>query len=1514
MPVSLRVTFLGMGRRCRSLFLSLLICLPIAPVRADNGQVGIATRWTDPITVDGVLDDWPENLPEYQISTCRTGDLEPGDFEARFRALWNDTAGMLFLAVEIDDDALTPYEQGTLFLDARHDRGVQGVLTIVFPKKFGKLTSPHDKGSDSVGPGIQVAATEDTEAGHRTYEWQIPLGETAGFNPLGYAVPVIGLGFDFRDYDGRDDKNYISWGSPRNYLEVKSSIGDLVLAPPGLETGSLELEFSEFPHPDLPRLLDLYLDGASGKPGSYLTVGASTSQEIPAGDHYLVPSWDGEKSRRHEVQVFPDKTTQLSISLPPVEPVVSAIDWNRTPLIAPPPINRDEFYSYGVTQGFFSTPGTGIAEDPHGGIWISGLSGITYMTNNNVRSLPWRQIPLSDGYRGIAANQNTGTVCVAETTRISIIRNRDTLTEYGLDQGVALSWSRKFMPIPVLADRDGGGFWIGQDDGLLHISEDFTFSKESAGKGRVSNVAMDRDGTIWIASSDGLHQRIGENEFRHVPVEMLNREVGVTALTFDPDGSIWIGVGGAPDILTGHLVRLNAETMETVTVEPGVFPPYRKITHLSCDVDSSGRKLLHIGISESPWFYRFQIEESAAEGPSLRLLCTAQEAGNIKDTLLDRFGKTWVVGSERVLASSPIQPYDPYFPEEAPSKHTVNDFVMKHDTGALWCATSRGVIATYPTPLVFGKKEGLPTEKVMSILEDSEGTIWAGTGEGVAVLEDGRFRTLADTDGLDTGEVCCLAEGADGDMWAGTQSGLIRIGKDGSREGFLHKHPITSLIYAGDGSLFFAESWHDIYHLRDGKVERIEGYDAFSVTCFARDGEGRIWVGGRGAAPAVFDGTEFVAPPAPKLGPPVEAFSVDAITFGKRGNRWMGHTDGVFVTDGNVWQQAFGFRDRPARVSKIVFASENEGFLLAGGMIFRYEVASTSPTVWQRSSDGPPWEIEEVSTLNTNDYLHVRFRSQTSRALPGHMAYRYKIDGQPWRYTREQSISVPTPPVGTHRFLVEAIDPDLKHSPQLEIPVRIQADHRSFFITLGLLIAVALGCLQVVRLIRTRGEKARKQRELEETVSRRTAQIAAANEELSKRQAVSKVLSEVSSSFISTNPANIGNEIRTGLERVGRAIEAQRAHLYLAAPDVAPEHPDFHVDLAYQWFEEEVGEMSEQMHRIYPHRFPWVKERYFRGEPSIVLDPEELPDYAVAEKDLFKKMNWTSIGIVPLFVENRLVGSFGFSTYASPLSWSAKLVDELRIAGEIFANALERMNQNKALHDLRQDALDAEERERTRIARELHDQLGGALTGLKMHSRSLQEQLLEGEANPEQIERAQRISEIIDDTLPDVRRICAELRPAILDDLDLPQALQWQVDQFEKHTNIPCDLQISHDGFPDKEQNRDVAVYRITQELLTNVIRHSEASRVSISLERDNSDIVLRVSDNGKGIDMKELSKMPGRLGLRGIRERAEHFGGSISIVDTKGKGCTVEVRIPVDSAPLQEQGSLPLRTDQYSI
>jgi len=203
------------------------------------------------------------------------------------------------------------------------------------------------------------------------------------------------------------------------------------------------------------------------------------------------------------------------------------------------------------------------------------------------------------------------------------------------------------------------------------------------------------------------------------------------------------------------------------------------------------------------------------------------------------------------------------------------------------------------------------------------------------------------------------------------------------------------------------------------------------------------------------------------------------------------------------------------------------------------------------------------------------------------------------------------------------------------------------------------------------------------------------------------------------------------------------------------------------------------------------------------------------------------------------------------------------------------------------------EDERGRVAREVHDELGQALTALKFDLSWLANRLA-GE-NPGLLAETRAMIKLVDSTIQLVRRISTELRPGVLDDLGLVAALEWQAQDFKTRTGIACAFS---SGVADTGPDREVAtaLFRICQETLTNVIRHAEASTVEIFLEEESAHLILSVRDNGKGIRAEEIANGKS-MGILGMRERARLLGGHVSIVGRPGEGTRVTVGIPLKRA-----------------
>ncbi|MBF0506924.1 MAG: PAS domain S-box protein [Nitrospirae bacterium] len=213
---------------------------------------------------------------------------------------------------------------------------------------------------------------------------------------------------------------------------------------------------------------------------------------------------------------------------------------------------------------------------------------------------------------------------------------------------------------------------------------------------------------------------------------------------------------------------------------------------------------------------------------------------------------------------------------------------------------------------------------------------------------------------------------------------------------------------------------------------------------------------------------------------------------------------------------------------------------------------------------------------------------------------------------------------------------------------------------------------------------------------------------------------------------------------------------------------------------------------------------------------------------------------------------------------------------------------NEQLRNLTAHLHSVREEERTRIAREIHDELGQALTAQKMELSWLRDKYGDHKAI---YEKTGAMLDALNATIRSVKLICTELRPSILDDFGLIDAMQWQANEFQTKTRIECAVENLHKDIQ-VDKDRSTVLFRIFQETLTNVLKHARATKVTARLAKDNDNIVLEVTDNGKGITDKELSKHQS-FGLLGMRERVHPWGGKVEITGYKNKGTTVKVTMP---------------------
>jgi PAS domain S-box-containing protein len=339
------------------------------------------------------------------------------------------------------------------------------------------------------------------------------------------------------------------------------------------------------------------------------------------------------------------------------------------------------------------------------------------------------------------------------------------------------------------------------------------------------------------------------------------------------------------------------------------------------------------------------------------------------------------------------------------------------------------------------------------------------------------------------------------------------------------------------------------------------------------------------------------------------------------------------------------------------------------------------------------------------------------------------------------------------------------------------------------------------------------------------------------------------------------------------------------------------------WIEQLIGMRIPEV-RIALREESIYRQILLEGKPKLINDPETIQSMIAEFTEnktlkklvpaIFKFLGIHSVITIPFFVGDELIGMMDISRI---IPFTETEMERITVVAEEFSAIVVRKRAEeevKRSHDelsrLNRHLNTIREEERIRVSREIHDELGQSLTTVKIDLS-----LLESKLTPNQTElasRCQSMQALVDRSITTVQRIASQLRPGLLDDLGLGAAIEWQTQEFQKHTEIECATNMS--AIADMlGREKQVEIFRMFQEVLTNVARHSKATKVDVCTSAKGDSFILQINDNGIGVDPGKMIDR-GSLGFLGMRERAKSVGGFVSIVGSPGRGTSVTIVVPL--------------------
>ena len=1046
----------------------------------------------------------------------------------------------------------------------------------------------------------------------------------------------------------------------------------------------------------------------------------------------------------------------------------------------------------------------------------------------------------------------------------------------------------------ALAEGRDGSLWIGTKYGGLSRYNDGAFASYDFGKGvpnpTVLSLCYDSRGTLWIGTDKSGLYRFSRNRVEHVPSPL--DDFIIVAIRESRTGRLWIGT------YEHGLFKVDGDHQDLIP-ERFIMPD---LHILSLFEDRSG--VLWIG-TDGKGLVRYHREVfdsfTSSEGLSNDVVLSIFE---------DREGSLWIGTNSGGLNRLKEGKFLAYSSREGLSSDFCN-VVLEDREGRLWIGTEGGLnILDHGAIKTITIPDGSPRKRILSLCEDVHGALWIGTnGEGLVRYYGGKFQTFTTADGLTSNIVLSILEDHDGNMWIGTTKGGLTRYRNGRFMTFRigngkASDDIWALHEDKNNALWIGTNGSGLVRYQNGRFTVLTTSNGLSnnhVFSIHEDTNGDLWIGTSGGGLNRYHNGTFTSYTTEQ-----GLFNdvIYAILEDESGGLWMSSNMGIFTvqkTDLSLYDEG--------KLEEIPFVS----YGIEDGMRSRECNGGNQPAAW-KTRDGIMWfatingiagvnpasvpentcppllALEKVYVNGTpiDMFGPVEFPAGSGElefhytALsflnPSKVRFTYILEGfdERWVDAKDRRIAYYTNiPPGTYVFKVKARNEDgvqSRESATLGFYLAPPFYKKWWFLTLLSLVigSIALAGYRIrIRTLVRRAES------LERTVSKRTAEIKQAYTQLEE----------------------LNNQLELRVHERTRELEEEKNKLFQAEErfrtSVETLLDGFAIFSSIYNNKGDIIDFRYEYINSAGCRIFHLSREHVVGNTLLNLKPEPL------DKRLFSQ--YTSVVKTGMHFKTELRRN------SSAMEVSGDGDMHIDIRASKFRNGLvvtwrdiserkraeeEITRSTSQLRTLTRRLAEMEETERKQLASELHDRVSQSLTALNINLNLIRNQIVHY-ADREVMNRMHNALELVEETTRRIRNLMSDLRPQVLDDYGLMAALRWYCEQFSFRTGIEVYLEGS-EPHSRLQPATETALFRITQEALTNVARHAGAETAVVRVKETKDRVHLYIIDNGNGFDPSSPPKSDNRprWGLIIMEERALAVGGILKVNSRPGQGTTILIDV----------------------